>query len=249
MSIYKQRIIGYVDILGWTNACNDLSQQTNVIQAAESIKKHAENFSPLTKDYFESQSKKDYFIKIAGYSSHTESSEKFNEYASIEFSFFSDNFAVSAPVEHAKWVFGILSWASLALLHTNFLVRGAVTLGDLYHEKNVIFGPALIEAVNMEKKVNYPRLICSKKLVEFLNKTDYKDKVVLRDDRHQDDWIVNITTALADSDSSETEKSYVLDNFNRIVNDNISKLEKCAEKWQYFQEILPIMYKTANIIN
>jgi hypothetical protein len=213
----------------------------------ESIKYHAENFSPSNKTYYSSPSYRKIANNLLG---DKTSSEDFNKYALIEFSFFSDNFAVSAPVEHADWVFGILSCASLKLLHMNFLVRGAVTLGELYHEKNVIFGPALIEAVDMEKKAEYPRLLCSENLVEFLNKTDYKDKnkVILRDCHH--DWIVNITTALADdSKSSEKEKSDVLDNFNNIINNNIAKLEKCAKKWRYFQEILPIMYKTANIID
>lgn len=47
----------------------------------------------------------------------------------------------------------------LNLLRHGFLIRGAVTVGDLYHDDQFCFGPALIEAAELEKLAMYPRVI------------------------------------------------------------------------------------------
>lgn len=40
------------------------------------------------------------------------------------------------------------------------LFRGAVVIGDLYNDKIIIFGPAMLEAYELEsKKAIYPRII------------------------------------------------------------------------------------------
>jgi len=51
----------------------------------------------------------------------------------------------------------------LNLLQKGFLIRGAVTVGDLYHDDQFCFGPALIEAAELEKRAIYPRVILTDK--------------------------------------------------------------------------------------
>lgn len=47
----------------------------------------------------------------------------------------------------------------LALMQRGILLRGAVTAGQLYHDEKLVFGPALNEAVALDRLANYPRVI------------------------------------------------------------------------------------------
>lgn len=47
----------------------------------------------------------------------------------------------------------------LQLINKGILLRGAITSGLLYHDKNFVFGPALNDAVTLESLANYPRVI------------------------------------------------------------------------------------------
>ncbi len=59
---------------------------------------------------------------------------------------------------------------ALHLLSKGILVRGAITVGELYHSDNVVFGPALIEAYELESKLaHYPRIIVPDKVYGRIN--------------------------------------------------------------------------------
>src|SRR5882762_8764112 len=49
---------------------------------------------------------------------------------------------------------------SRRLLRSGYFTRGGLTKGRLYHDRNTVFGPALIEAYRLENKVaKYPRIL------------------------------------------------------------------------------------------
>jgi hypothetical protein len=62
--------------------------------------------------------------------------------------------------------FGILLTSiAAAALRIGFLVRGAATIGKLYHARGVVFGEALVEAYELESHTSvYPRIVLSPKL-------------------------------------------------------------------------------------
>jgi hypothetical protein len=61
----------------------------------------------------------------------------------------------------------LLSWRMLSL---GKLVRGAITLGPIYHRHSVVFGPALIEAYFLEREAAvYPRIIIADKLLNAMD--------------------------------------------------------------------------------
>lgn len=214
---YEERVIAFVDILGWSSATDDLSKFTNVREAVTLIASHARSFSTNVKKTLKARP--------------GVPAPAIEEHASIEFSYFSDSFAVSAPIAHSQIVFKILSFASDNLLHKGFLVRGGVTIGKLYHRDGVIFGPALLEAVKLEgHDAVYPRLLCSGKLVEHLNCFDYKDNVVLQDCCH--DTIVNVACG----------SLLARDCLMAIIRNQTHALESIIRKWRYMERMLPIMY-------
>ena len=220
MNTYEQRIIAYADILGWSAACNDLLKYPKLQLAAQAIADYARNFSPQIKGTI---------MNMVGVPSST-----VEQHGSVEFAFFSDNFAISVPPAQAETLFKILAWATDMLLHAGFLVRGGVALGALHHAHNVIFGPALIEAVNLEKLANNPRLLCSVRLAEFLEDQPYKGSVVIRDGEQ---LIVNIALGSALS----------LADLSKIMEKELTNYRKIADKWLYLTQMLPKMHQAKGL--
>lgn len=214
---YEMRIIAFADILGWREAIKEFKKLRETVTLIEN---YAKNFSHKIKKDIEKAPEISSAFKA--------------QYFGIEFSFFSDSFAISAPVAYGENVFKIIAVASDMLLRKQFLVRGGVTIGELYHCQRCIFGPALVEAVNLEgKDALYPRFICSDTLVKHLDSTDYKHKVVLQD--FPQSWVVNIKSG-----------SFIArDELMTIIETELSK-EKMSErnrrKWRYLQEMMPKMY-------
>lgn len=59
----------------------------------------------------------------------------------------------------------VLSILTSNLIQFGFLLRGGVTRGQLFHDDGLVFGPALIEAYELESKIaSTPRVILSKEL-------------------------------------------------------------------------------------
>lgn len=53
----------------------------------------------------------------------------------------------------------------------NFFLRGGFSSGELFHEGNVLFGPAMNEAYRLENTAIYPRIVIDPKLVYNFNST------------------------------------------------------------------------------
>lgn len=61
------------------------------------------------------------------------------------------------------------------LLLKNLLIRGGISYGDVYHNQNIIYGPAVIEAIQIEKRMgNNPFIGASKKVQKMFDLQDDK---------------------------------------------------------------------------
>ena len=84
---------------------------------------------------------------------------------------------VNVPNALAKMSMFMSEYLSeLLLLNAPFFARGAITVGNIYHEDNIVFGPALAKAVDMEKNnaVNF-RCIVDKNEFNELYDTENDD--------------------------------------------------------------------------
>jgi len=217
MDVYEQRIIVYADILGWSNACNDMARFPSLKKAADKIADYARKFSlPVKESLTNAQGV---------------SQASIEQHAVIQFSFFSDNFAVSAPVNLVEMIFKMISFATHELLQVGLLIRGGVTVGGLYHnDAGVIFGPALVEAVDIEKKACYPRIVCGDSLIDFLDQTDYKNNVIIRDLDKK--WVANIACG----------SFCAMTDLKKIIEEKLITQTKFKDKWQYMKDMFPLMY-------
>jgi hypothetical protein len=76
----------------------------------------------------------------------------------------------------------LVSTIAAAALRLGFLIRGAATIGKLYHSKGVVFGEALVEVTELESHTAiYPRIVLSSALTQ---RSDWKTQGlhVSRDD-------------------------------------------------------------------
>jgi hypothetical protein len=86
---------------------------------------------------------------------------------------FSDNILVGFPISEdggnemttAFYHFGILQ---REMVRSGFFIRGGIALGELYIDKDIVFGKGLIEAVKTEKKVQYPCIILNESAKDYL---------------------------------------------------------------------------------
>lgn len=80
-------------------------------------------------------------------------------------SVFSDSIVISYPVNLSIGgaLFHVLMdivFICIDLLSAGIFVRGGVTCGQMYHDKNICFGPAMIKAYKLESEVaKYPRVV------------------------------------------------------------------------------------------
>ena len=89
---------------------------------------------------------------------------------------FSDNIFINTPAtsEGLMELIGQVRWLALTALEKGAFIRGGVTIGNISQNKqnNILFGPALIEAYELESKTAlYPRIILSKTAFSLLEST------------------------------------------------------------------------------
>lgn len=102
----------------------------------------------------------------------------------VQFGAFSDHFVFSMPASFGGRIFSAASKLIISLLRAGYLIRGAVVLGLLYHSDNVIFGPALLTAVEMEERESfYPRILVSDSAVASLCRTTKRPTLQIADRR------------------------------------------------------------------
>ncbi len=88
---------------------------------------------------------------------------------------FSDNIILGCPIYfphlgESEWWMTISQIAQyqLTMVLGGFFIRGALSFGPLYIDDEMIFGLSLIEAVDLEKKAKYPRIVISSTAMDIV---------------------------------------------------------------------------------
>lgn len=142
---YHKRIIAYFDVLGWKDKIDRAASDPHRLAQLRLVTIAL----GVTKGAFEGQGG--------------------------QLSSFSDNVVISVP--HDPQVIQdfleTLSRIQVALALWGFFIRGALTIGDVYHDTKSVFGPGLVRAYELESKVAiYPRLLLDPDVPE-LNAIDF----------------------------------------------------------------------------
>lgn len=147
---YEERYLAFIDVLGFSDIIKKTRNQPELISVVH------EALVGITRTAVSSRS------SILG----------------IQATSFSDNVVISLPLSGPGLfhLFGLINNFSQELLGLGMLFRGAIAKGAALHTEHVIFGPALVEAYNLETKVSlHPRIMLSDPVLEdaksYVNKS------------------------------------------------------------------------------
>lgn len=150
MMKYEKRICCFIDILGFKRHIRDsitVNGDDN-IEKIKSIKSVLGLSKKITNDHGLSESK--------------------------VITYFSDSIVISYNYNEQGQLFYTLLdllYVAFELANKGYLTRGGVSIGKLIHTSKYIFGPALVDAYEIEsKKAIFPRIIVSEEVIEIGSK-------------------------------------------------------------------------------
>ena len=82
---------------------------------------------------------------------------------------FSDNIVISTAVKDGNIPYFLRAIAIMQLMTSSlgFLLRGGIAIGDIYHDDEVVFGPALVRAYELKSQIAvYPRIVLDKEVLD-----------------------------------------------------------------------------------
>lgn len=165
---YENRVIAFIDILGFKEIIKQSEQDTSKIELVHSILEYLKALE--TTDKWTLQ-----LLEIEE-DAQKRGVENFDLRNRINTTAFSDSIVVSVKVdgnvnEMTSTLIVNLSYVGAMLLEKGILIRGGITLGNIIHRENgIVFGQGLIDAYILEtKNAKYPRLVLSNKLIKSLN--------------------------------------------------------------------------------
>lgn len=135
----------------------------------------------------------------------------------IRITYFSDSLVITLPYRGGEFqnklflTIRTIAYLCSKLAIANFFVRGGIAVGDMFHETNIFFGPAFLEAYKLESEIaNYPRIILSKEILQLVSQSDIPYLKTDVDGLIHVDWVCFVKNNL---DTDEL----------KIINDNIMK--------------------------
>ncbi|MCR4378860.1 MAG: hypothetical protein NUV50_12300 [Rhodospirillales bacterium] len=154
---YQQRYVAFLDILGWSEA----------IKKSQTDPEFLKDLGISLKLFDVMQSQADWMREHLQGLASTQGWDTFPDHARI--THFSDCVVLSDSPD-SRGIASLLMNVNAICRHfltRGFLVRGGIVLGELFHDENNVFGPALIEAHRMESQIAiYPRIILERRLAE-----------------------------------------------------------------------------------
>ena len=190
----KKHYIAYMDILGYSdyieknpNKANDFLQV--VVEAVDNVKRNVLYTSQIGKSGF----KADVEIKCKTFSDNIllcmETSDDSNEISRI-----------------IPFLISVASIQKGLVMAHELLVRGGITMGDLYIDNDLVFGKGLIDAVRLEHQAENPCIIVSQELQNHIEKL-----IAVNDDGYK--IIKRYVDAIANkSKPSKKDEQYYLKN-------------------------------------
>jgi len=150
----------------------------------------------------------------------------------LEYRMFSDCICISLPfIEfgndfHIQFhsLATIVKSYQLAMMQKGFFVRGGISMGSFYSDKNMIFSGGLVSAYKLEQKAVYPVIAIEKKVIERLklnyaenSKELFYEKILLYSDREPEIIFLNPFDLL---DNSMKYFDYLQSTMDNLIKEN-----------------------------
>lgn len=218
---YQDRAILFIDLLGFKNTVNDS------VSSEKLFKKVFRAVNSL------------YKAKNDNYKGPLKGKE-----IGVEISTFSDSLVISKELCEPGSFYYLLNMAYFAIIEiieSGFISRGAITVGKLYHDEKVIFGPAINDAYLLESKCAiYPRVIVQKDIVEKMLQNDHfnemdeerrwYDKILKEDEDGL--FFIDFLTPNYQFDDFESY-CWLLGQMKKIIQDGLNSVNNESVKQKY----------------
>ena len=227
---YQKSVVAFIDLLGFKSS---LKHEENLVEILNVLRRmkagESSNDSSLTQ--VEGNT---HVIKIKP-----------------SISVFSDSMVISASEsllsDVVQWhhlvveILNIVQQLSNFIIKKGYILRGGLTIGDLYHADGVIVGQALVEAYEIESEhAKYPRVMASNEIVEYFNSTKNGGSYecfCCDDEMDMSYYLDYLPAALCDQDQALLYKNAIRKNLN--INDKVlnnPEDKKIHEKWVWFEK-------------
>lgn len=173
---YRDRVLAFVDLLGWSSlvsASRDTPEVLRALRNSMSWMLRVRNTAEKFRDEFRrAPSSNAHLLQQVGQ--------------------FSDTVVISCrptPEATHHLIYTVQQFCNRVLLSDPpIFTRGAIVRGQLLHDGNVIFGPALIDAYRLEQsEAKAPRVLVSDEVCRLLafepSKADWPDRIPIARDR------------------------------------------------------------------
>lgn len=213
---YEDRAILFVDILGWTE---ELKRKS-----ADEIHRILSPFIQQGNEHNE-QRREEIRQRVA---------ERSNPlYMIVQVSFFSDCFVCSMPSEFASRLCIRASHIIRDFLSQGFLVRGGLSVGELYHKDQIVFGSALVKAYEIEnKEAIFPRVLIDSSLISCLN-GGLEESVIIKD--QLGNYVIDPFPIIYRPADTILTNNYNIDNIIEVINSHINSVKesKVLDLWRF----------------
>ena len=217
--VYEKRIIAFIDILGFKNH----------IKRTINDEEYAEHLLNVMK-------------KIVDIKSDNEQGILSQKWTGKEVSIFSDCLVISYPLDFEGGLFLILIdliHIQVELFFADIIFRGGISLGRVYHDGNIVFGPAMVQAYHLESVVaKYPRMIIKKStIMEGIKETlpkrhtrkqefEYIRELLIQDNENDEIFYIDVLSQYSELDDIEIYRT-MLERVKRLI---IQELKNSKEK-------------------
>lgn len=147
---YDKKIVAFIDILGFKN----------IIENTENDRKNLDKLYLMYREIIDSVNK----LNEAKTMLKNRETINFSDYllaiSECEITLVSDSIFISINPEGYDELMKMLRSFQFRMSHDGYFLRGGITFGDVIHKSEMIFGPAVVKAYELESHhADYPRII------------------------------------------------------------------------------------------
>lgn len=203
---YEERIVAFIDILGFANIIK------NSVNSTESLQNIASAISYIH-TYFKQINRED------------------DDRSILQLSQFSDSIVISVAMKHSREMLNIfkhLKTIQINLIEKGILLRGGIVKGKLIHTSDLLIGPGMINAYNLESKCAlHPRIVIDPRVLYQFARIDGKKQTERLKDFDYDK-----------SFATEADGISFIDYFN-----DVDKYLQGLKVHQYFEQLCSVVAK------
>jgi hypothetical protein len=156
---FDNRVVGFIDILGFKDVVKRMDEEPRFFATIRNALKGLDKQALLLQKYRLEGDKKRQSTQQRGIASLL-------PIITLHMTAFSDCYVLSENFP-ALFILPTIQTLASRLLEEGILTRGAVVQGRAYHRGRVLFGPAIIEAHELESKVaHYPRILVTDEVLQ-----------------------------------------------------------------------------------